>query len=384
MMMNKSAPVCSAAYSYSCGTYNAQYTTNSLFTETQLLVAHNVKAREPGLLPWVAAEIEGLPVVANATVMAALGMHGCVDIDIDPDYTDKAVVGLYLSAPCIEACPVVRHPHAPTQVSQADLDRLPASIRAITSVAVGAGVRVWWLPPNETVLGLGRWLDLHCGEVTPESQWNRTVDSLSAWGAALDYYRMSTHLGGPNIDSLIVVIRKMLADYFLSEAPFLASDTHRAIFARRVMTIPVHYGDGTNSIDPLCSVGTPLLRCMTDRWAARMEAIRTRAMVNSTWCMSGLEVNAYYSPLSDAVRRPPTLCLSHCRDPSPLSHRRWFAGVHSVCDRAVAVLRPWVAAVDADGHAWRCDCARDWAQRSSRLEFSGGAGQSGLGAGGSV
>ena len=267
------------------------------------MVVHGLRWRRPFDFSWMASEIDeidDLPVSDDD--LAEIGLFGCVDVDVAPDYINSSRVALYFSPPCLSGCPTVRHPPSPQLVKPSDTLRLTPKIQAVANVAARNGLNMWWFPPANAET-FARWLDDNCENVTADMQWNHTVAEMSPFNTLVNLYNVPVFLRGPSISDLVSTVRDTMAEYIERAASFAGKGKLRQAMVRRVRTIPIHYGHGPAFV-PRCALNTSLWDCLIAQWEARVNMLQARVTVSATWQMSGLEVNAYFSPLSQGVYLP--------------------------------------------------------------------------------
>jgi hypothetical protein len=299
-MQDASVSPCSSMYARACGTYDKQYTQSSVFQETQLVILNDANAYLPQSWETLGVAISSTPLNLTDEQLADAGYVGCVDVNVDADVSDRTVMAVYLSAPCWESCPPNRHPLPPVLVGNLPEDS-PTALRSLVEMVQQSGANVYWLPLNSSYASIDSFVCIH----NASSMWSRCVEGFSTYGLANEMYEVDVVVAQPNIDALIATVRSSLENLMLV-ATFLKTSNTRTEFVNRVHTIPVLYGSDANSVVPRCVVGTPIVDCLTTRFRAQLNAVLNGVKVHpaTLWTSSALEVNAYYSPMVDAVYLP--------------------------------------------------------------------------------
>ena len=282
-----------------------------LFEETQLGIIRRAQRNHPATWETLGSLIDDVGPLGDPN---AVGIFGCVDVDIAPCLDDRAHAALYLSPPCVNdfasrrrrgapGCDAARHDFAPMAVTSGVPASLPAALGVLVADVIAAGGHVWWLPPSSNST-LEAWADATCGNASysAATMWGRYINSTTVFGAATTYYELEATMARPDMSRLIAVVKTMLIDY-LEVTTFLVSDAARRAFVGRVRSMPVLFGGG--GAGDRCVVGTPFVECLTTTWTNARTALLAQSPVDTyKWDLSPLDVNAIYSPIVDAVFIP--------------------------------------------------------------------------------
>lgn len=307
-MMDTSVSPCTDVERYACGAYMDQnLDLTSLFLQTQLGIVRATARHVPYTWNALIGDLENATILPPPSDLYSLGFYGCVDVEINADYTQHDRLALYLSAPCWDGCPPTRHPLPPTLVDAPVPSFLPVELRDYINMVMDSGARVYWFPPDMNTMTV--W-DFTCN-VTAEEQYNHYIRNTGVLGLVDTYYHIDFPFDTPDITALIAMVRGMVVDYILS-ASFLVTTSAKNAFIERIKTIPIHVGGGTTALYERCDTTVDLPTCMALQWQILTNAIVSGVVVNADelWPMSMLDVNACYDPLTDVIYVPAALLQS--------------------------------------------------------------------------
>lgn len=379
-MSNRSVDPCASLFNFSCGTYNAQLPTSSLFGETQSEV-FSIMQRETGVL---GAVIDDVRAATNRTYtdeeLDAAGLFACVDLEVDVDYRDPDNrLALYVTIPCA-SCTPGRHSAAPVRLAFDDFpDDFEVGAWPMVNRAAAFGVPMYWLPPDDAGSEtFGEWYALQCTNVSASDRWEAIVNTSSFElatrlyaGALNDAMPCPIHGTREAVEQLFALAKTLMIQY-LGVATFIADAGTRAWYIQRVKDLPLYFGSGRTLVTT-CSTTTHPYDCQRSMWNEQLSLLGTPSPGRDMWAISGVEVNAIYNPLSDAVFIPYAIARPPFYDPRwPIDvqvrsrpESVWPAIVHRLHPRhSQLCIRP---APLAGGDARRRDHARDGARAAAEL-----------------
>lgn len=307
-MANFSADPCTEIFNYSCGTYIARLPSSSLFGETQSEIISIINSRSTVFADVDKILDEAAALEVNTSLLDDIGVFSCVSLEIAPCVFERNHLALYISVPCAQ-CHPMRHEHAPIEVETLPAG-FPEAAAAVFTLAVSNDLHVVWFPPDAEDTDFAAWYERECGEVSSATElWNNITDR-SAFSVATTLYNdaveeaMPCAVAGTDVEvaALIETSRKLVESY-LTVATWIATDAVRSAMVQRAATVPIHFGSGRTLI-PSCSLDLSLYDCLRFRWRAQQVLMGTPPAGGVYWGISGVEVNAVYDPLQDAVFVP--------------------------------------------------------------------------------
>ena len=325
---NASADPCTDIYDYACGTYSSSYSEASVFEQTQrVLYTELDKNGMISLLQNITRDAKN----ENYTMeeLQAAGITSCVSVEVAPDYTDKSVPAVYISATCADCIPS-RTSGVPERVTQIPPDIPFPNFYTMITTAQEHLRNIYFLPPNGTSVLFSDFISKECffNDATNASTiWSQTVENVSApelFRDALNDAMAATvtqtnesqtnYISMATQTAVDVIIKRVKSELTFQVEHAAWAEGQREVLSERIAQLRVLVGGG-QSIIPSCTLdaATTLYNCLRFRWQAQLQILSQSALLDTAkvWDITSSTVNAIYSPLSDTVQisaallRPP-------------------------------------------------------------------------------
>lgn len=296
-MANFSAPACTDFWSHACGHYVQTHLNNSVLSrmyQSNIALMHSDLS---DLADYYVAPTQAMIDTMNTTdaTLAEMGYFSHYDFDIFPDYNNPLQYAIYVASDTSEIVHLT--------------DFVPLETTALECASTSL---LTLLSKYNTVSQYMYVKEGNCTSTTHVDKLVSDMSSLSLIGQLLKFwpYRLSERFHtsynlGKNISGLVEQVRSKVISFVNGKAWWL-DDISKEKAVKKLKALHFQLGYGP-SMGGDCSDGTEqvtYLECLSRGFQARLQKLTSIPDAANAWDMNGLEANAYYSPLFNAIYIP--------------------------------------------------------------------------------